>query len=263
MLQHALRPRHDQAYSPIGPRASSSSEPPPLAGVSGETFPVDSATKRDPRNRSATSAGTTVLVTQVVAGRARVPNFWPARKMTLGVSGSEASDAQSVRSARTTSTPVSVGWSARGPLLKRETARTRRGPPAWSAARRTMRATEGPIFPPAPRTATSPGQSSSAWITPTVGRERSSSSSDSLRGAWLPRSPVTVRESRGRCHRLPDPAPPVPAKRPTHLTLTSRRTRCGGVSHHRMASSTNLRSDTRRSCGPARVPEGSLQRQQP
>jgi hypothetical protein len=122
-------------------------------------LPVDSATMRDPRKRSATSAGTTALVTQVVDGRERVPNFWPARKMTLGVSGSDASEAQSVRSARTTSIPDSASCSASGPLPKRETASTLRGGPASSAALRTMRATVGPILPPAPRIATSPGHS--------------------------------------------------------------------------------------------------------
>ena len=64
----------------------------------------------------------------------------------------------------------------------RETATTRRHTPAASEARLAMRASEGPIFPPAPRTMMSPSRRPSVSTTPSVGSLRRSSSYPS---AWM------------------------------------------------------------------------------
>ena len=73
------RPRQDQAYSPTGPGESVSRDPPLRTGTSGYTFPVENTTMRESAKCSATRAGTTVLVAQVISVRSVVPNFRPAR----------------------------------------------------------------------------------------------------------------------------------------------------------------------------------------
>ena len=114
------------AYSPTGPTGSPSLAPSDATGTSGYTLPEDSATMRALRYRSAIDAVTTTLVIQVTAGSSPVPNFWPTKQITLGASGSDASDARSDRSARTTVTPACAMPSRTACELKRETATMRR-----------------------------------------------------------------------------------------------------------------------------------------
>src|SRR5262245_35792255 len=100
----------------------------------------------------------------------------PARKSTFSKSGRRATCAGSRRSQERGSTPEAWRSGTSAGSVKRATAATRRGDPAASAARRTSRAREGPIFPPAPRTATSPGRLRRSSMSAGEGRERSSSS---------------------------------------------------------------------------------------
>src|SRR5438477_5333605 len=174
------RPSAELAYSPTGPSGSSSPAPSLAAGVSGYTLPVENATRRAARYRSAQIAGTMVFIAHVVAGVPEVPNFCPAMKMTLGASGSTATASRSSKSQAMVSTPAAP--SARATLgdENRDTAKTRRPSPTCAAARAAMRATVGPILPPAPRTTMSPGQLRNASTVSARGAESISSSSVSV-----------------------------------------------------------------------------------
>src|SRR5436305_14089677 len=65
--------------------------------------------------------------------------------------------------------PCALSASGKPDDEKRDTPITRRGVPANSDARRTIRASVGPIFPPTPRTITSPGNLRIVSTTPGVG----------------------------------------------------------------------------------------------
>ena len=68
------RPRHDCAYSPIGPVGSVSMEPEEDVSTSGYTLPVEKTTMREDAKRRATWVGRTVLCAQVRSGRPAEPN---------------------------------------------------------------------------------------------------------------------------------------------------------------------------------------------
>lgn len=74
------------------------------------------------------------------------------------------------------SMPHDWSFSGRRGEEKRETAMIRRGVPAASEARLAMRASVGPIFPPAPRMRMSPGSEASARTVDSPGSLSASSS---------------------------------------------------------------------------------------
>ena len=118
-----------------------------------------------------------MFIAQVIAGASAVPNFWPAMKITFGASGRRATASGSSRSQRIVSTPASFSARSAAADDQRETAITRR---ESLRARAAMRASVGPILPPAPRMMMSPGHDSSAAVVSGRGVERRSSSSCSV-----------------------------------------------------------------------------------
>ena len=98
----------------------------------------------------------TVFVAQVRSGRSVDPNFRPERKRTFAQAGSPATSSRFKRSQVIVSMPSRFSSSTRASDENRDTAMTLRGTPSASAARLILRASEGPIFPPAPKTMKSP-----------------------------------------------------------------------------------------------------------
>ena len=136
---------------------------------------------REPANRCAASADATTFCVHVPTGSPVEPNFWPAIQSTEGAAGSAATAAGSARSARRVCTPWACNALSVAVLEKRDTAITRRVVSAM--ARRAIRATVGPIFPPAPNTSTSPWSAANALMVCSSGAESRDSSAGSLVGA--------------------------------------------------------------------------------
>jgi len=154
------RPSAELAYSPTGPSGSSSPAPSLAAGVSGYTLPVENATRRAARYRSAQIAGTMVFIAHVVAGAPEVPNFCPAMKMTLGASGSAATASRSSKSQAMVSTPAAPSARATSGEENRDMAKTRRPSPTWARGRG---AAGSRAVPPAAPTRFASSCSSSTW----------------------------------------------------------------------------------------------------
>src|SRR5438874_3631128 len=104
-----------------------------------------------------------------------VPNFRAAMKITLGASGSPERAPGSSRLHEMVSMPHDSSISGRLGWEKRATAIIRFDP----EARLARRARLGPIFPPAPRINRSPSSAAMAAVSASLGRDNSSSSSDS------------------------------------------------------------------------------------
>ena len=162
-----------------GRAASLSREPPRRRGR--ERIHVARGERDDARARDSARrrcAGTTVFIAQVIAGAPVVPNFWPAMKTTFGASGKRATASRSSRSRSIVSTPASferaLGAVGR-PARHGDDAAAGR-----ATARAAMRASVGPILPPAPRMTMSPGQAASAATVSLRGVDRRSSSSASF-----------------------------------------------------------------------------------
>src|SRR5260221_9768805 len=130
---------------------------------------------RAPSKCRATCMGTIVLWAQVRSGRSVDPNLRPARKRTLPARGNRATCCGSRRSEARAASRSWGSAATRSRAEKRGAARTRYRAPAAAPARRTRRASEGPIFPPAPRTRTSSVRVRAKATSAGEGRARSSS----------------------------------------------------------------------------------------
>ena len=125
---------------------------------------------------------------------------------TFGASGRCATASRSSRSQHIVSTPASRSVRSVSGEENRDTAITRRTcvPSASRAARIAMRASVGPILPPAPRTTRSPGQAASARTVAVCGSDSSASSPARVDGfAFIAcaGSVTSARrwDDRGRC----------------------------------------------------------------
>src|SRR5262245_40387631 len=121
------------------------------------------------------TAGRWLFIAQVRASCPVAPNFMPSMATTFSASGRRSSWPGSSRPRPTGSTPWARRRSASPGLEKRATPKTRRRAPVASNARRVMRASVGPILPPTPRMARSPGSRVSASMAPGDGSLSSSS----------------------------------------------------------------------------------------
>ena len=114
---------------------------------------MEKTTIREARKCCATSDGTTVFWIQVSSGAESVPNFCPARYSTLGTCGSFATCAASARSQEIGSMPQATNSAFASGRLNRDTPYTFVAcRPTESSARRSITASDVPIFPPTPST---------------------------------------------------------------------------------------------------------------
>ncbi len=184
------RPRQDCAYSPTGSGGSSSVAP---ADVRAAPARRRCRWRRRPRARPGEAAGHQrrhdAFWAQVRSGRSAEPNLRPARNSTLrdvGESLRPGRDRAGRRAApRSPSRCEAVGERRLGEAGRRRT----RGvaTPAAYEARRTRRASEGPILPPAPRTRTSSV------------RVRAKATSAAKGAKAAPRAALRPRWCRGSC----------------------------------------------------------------
>jgi hypothetical protein len=116
------------------------------------------------------------------SGAAAVPNFTPARKNTVGASGSAARAAGSQRSAARVATPWRSKSDVSCRVRKRDTASRSAVRPSGASARCSMRLRCRPSLPPAPRTRTGPGVRASTAVAAAVGPLRNSSTRSAGQG---------------------------------------------------------------------------------
>ena len=164
------RPRQLIAYSPTGGRRSLSQEPPFFTDVRPYTFPVEKATTRLQLNLQHTTAGRWAFIAQVCDSFPVEPNFIPAMFTTFGTSGNRATVSSSKRSHAIVSTPTASSVARAWGYVNRETPITRRSTPAASDVRRSIRASDGPIFRATPSTTASPRNRPTAALLPASGR---------------------------------------------------------------------------------------------
>src|SRR3569833_155901 len=129
------RPRADCAYSPTGATSLDSTDPPVETLRNEYTLPVEKATIRECRKRSATVAGRYVFIAQVSHSDPVVPNLRAAIKITFGQSGNSASDLLFSRSHEIVWIPAASSKVRAAGLLNRATAITRVRLPDSSIAR--------------------------------------------------------------------------------------------------------------------------------